>query len=360
MPSAASLWISPQNSRRALGSTPAVGSSSSSSSGLGRMQAPSARRCFQPPDSVPASWRLAAHEPEPLDRRARLLLGLREAVDAGDELQVLLDRQVLVEAEALRHVADVALDLVALGQDVVAERRAPAAVGREQPAHHAQRGGLAGAVGAEEAVDLAAHHAHGQVAHHHLAVEGLGQAFDLDGDGCRCAGHLCAWLTPAAPCSATDTGWPTRRFSRALGRRLDAEHQARALLLAVDDGRRELGLGGDEVDARHRSSPRIHRSAPRSGRRCAPWAAPPAARRSAPARCPAAAATRSAGRAAPARPRGSTPPGSLPAAGDLTLRRSSRVFAEFSRASAVRSAASASSNVFCEPTLPLSSALARS
>ena len=217
MPSAASLWISPQNSRRALGSTPAVGSSSSSSSGLGRMQAPSARRCFQPPDSVPASWRSRPCEAQALDGGLRLLLRVGEAVDAGDELQILLDGKVLIEAEALRHVADVALDLVALGQDVVAERRAPAAVRREQPAHHAQRRGLAGAVGAEEAVDLAAHHAHGQVAHHHLAVEGLGEAFDLDRDGSVLLVHLRAWLAPAVPCSATDTGWPTRRSAGRSG-----------------------------------------------------------------------------------------------------------------------------------------------
>ena len=36
-----------------------------------------------------------------------------KAIDAGDELEVLQDRQVLVKAEALRHVADVALDLLA-------------------------------------------------------------------------------------------------------------------------------------------------------------------------------------------------------------------------------------------------------
>src|SRR4026208_198744 len=35
--------------------------------------------------------------------------------------------------------------------------------------------------------------------------------------------------------------------ARLLRHRLDAEHQSRALLLAVDDGRRELGLGRDEV-----------------------------------------------------------------------------------------------------------------
>ena len=44
---------------------------------------------------------------------------------------------------------------VRLGGDVVAGDRGPPAVGRQQGAEHADGGGLAGAVGAEEAVDLA-------------------------------------------------------------------------------------------------------------------------------------------------------------------------------------------------------------
>ena len=215
MPSAASLWISPQNSRRALGSTPAVGSSSSSSSGLGRMQAPSARRCFQPPGQLAGQLPLAALKPQPLDGGARLLGRIGEPVHARHELQVLQDREVLVEAEALRHVADVALDLLALRADVVAERRAAAAVGRQQPAQHAQRGGLAGAVGAEEAVDLAA-----------LARAWRGRARPP----CRrttwsalrprwrswpLLRRLFAWHGSHLRhgCRATDTGWPTRRSS---------------------------------------------------------------------------------------------------------------------------------------------------
>ena len=181
-PSAASAWISFQNSRRALGSTPAVGSSSSSSCGLGSVQAPSASRCFQPPDSSPASCSSRPVKAEPLDRRARGGDRLGDAVDAGDEFQVLAHREILIEAEALRHVADVALDLVGLGADVVAEAGAVALVGREQPAQHADGGGLAGAVGPEEAVDRAALDLHGQVAHHRAAVERLGQAVDVDGD----------------------------------------------------------------------------------------------------------------------------------------------------------------------------------
>ena len=51
-----------------------------------------------------------------------------------------------------------------------------AAVRCEQSAQHADGGGLAGAVGTEKAVDRAATDLHRQVAHHDLAVEGLGQA----------------------------------------------------------------------------------------------------------------------------------------------------------------------------------------
>ena len=78
-PRAASAWISSQKSRRAFGSTPAVGSSSSRSSGSCRMQAPSARRCFQPPESVAGELVGAIAEPEPLDRG----LGGRRAASAG-------------------------------------------------------------------------------------------------------------------------------------------------------------------------------------------------------------------------------------------------------------------------------------
>ena len=155
MPAAASAWICSQNSRRALGSTPAVGSSSSSSCGSCRMQAASARRCFQPPDSVPASWRRAAPRPELLERALDRLAALRHGVDPRDEVEVLLDGQVLVQAEALGHVADLALDRRGLAQDVEAEAGAAAAVRRQQAAEHPDRGGLAAAVGAEEAEDLA-------------------------------------------------------------------------------------------------------------------------------------------------------------------------------------------------------------
>ena len=49
--------------------------------------------------------------PELLDGLARRLGRIGDVVDARDELQILPDGQVLVEAEPLRHVADATLDL---------------------------------------------------------------------------------------------------------------------------------------------------------------------------------------------------------------------------------------------------------
>ena len=60
-----------------------------------------------------------------------------------DEVEILERRQVVVEAEALRHVADLATDVVRLAEDVVAEAGPRAAVGREQAAQHADRRRLA-------------------------------------------------------------------------------------------------------------------------------------------------------------------------------------------------------------------------
>ena len=81
-----------------------------------------------------------------------------EFVDGGDEIQILGDRQVLVEAESLRHVADLQADPRRVADDVEPQTRAAAAVRLHQPAQHPDRGRLAAAVGAEKAADLARRH----------------------------------------------------------------------------------------------------------------------------------------------------------------------------------------------------------
>src|SRR6202035_1292395 len=96
--------------------------------------------------------------------------------------QVLADGEILPEREALRHVADVALDLSGLAHDVVAQARAFAAVRGEQSAEHANRRRLAAAVGAEKAENLAAAHAERKVLDHVVLAEMLVDAVHVDDD----------------------------------------------------------------------------------------------------------------------------------------------------------------------------------
>ena len=160
---------------------------------------------------------LAAGEPEPFDHRARGGARIGHAVDAADEFEIFPHRQVVVQAEALGHVADVALDLVRFGADVETETAPGAGIRGEQPAQHPDGRGLARAVGAEKAVDLAAFDLHRQVVHHRVGAERLGQPLHLDGDVGR-AGHCVALLVMALSfVKATSTGWPTRTLAGSVG-----------------------------------------------------------------------------------------------------------------------------------------------
>src|SRR5690606_19581085 len=137
---------------------------------------------------------------ESVERPVDIVAPRRELVEPRDEVEVLPDREVLVEREALRHVADLALDQVGLGPDIVAEHLAAAGIGAEQAADHPDRGRLAGTVRAEEADDLAALYAEVDMVDDHPTVEALGQARHVDDR--RAVHHL-----PSA--SITSTGWPT-------------------------------------------------------------------------------------------------------------------------------------------------------
>jgi hypothetical protein len=103
----------------------------------------SARRCFQPPERVPASWLRRSWRP-------------------------------------LGHVADVLFDSLGLGADVEADHSPLAAGGREDAAEHAEQGRLAGAVGAEEAEDLSARDGEGNLADCDQAAEAPRDLGDLN------------------------------------------------------------------------------------------------------------------------------------------------------------------------------------
>src|SRR5205085_374070 len=83
-------------------------------------------------------------------------VAIAEIVDAAVQTDVLADGEILVQREALAHVADVALDALRVARDVVAGDRRPATRRRQQPGEHPDRRRLACAVGAEEAEHLAA------------------------------------------------------------------------------------------------------------------------------------------------------------------------------------------------------------
>src|SRR5262249_54294102 len=102
------------------------------------------------------------------------------AIHARDEVEVLLDRQIVVQAELLRHVADAQFDPPRLLADIEAETRALAGIGFEQAAQHPDRGRLAAADRAEKAADLAAPHFDIDGVDDLAAVEALAEPLDVD------------------------------------------------------------------------------------------------------------------------------------------------------------------------------------
>ena len=84
-----------QNARRAIGSTPEVGSSRKSTLGSCMIEEPNATRCFQPPGRRPVTCfflTLQARELEHPAQSFRHARPPRHAVDAGKEIEVFVDR----------------------------------------------------------------------------------------------------------------------------------------------------------------------------------------------------------------------------------------------------------------------------
>ena len=148
-PSSASSWKRLQRSRRSTGSSPTVGSSRTSRSGLSSSATARLARERWPPLSRLDRRAGVGAEVDRVDRLVHL--GVRAAEHAGEEAQVLGDREVVVHAGCLGDVADppaqrcaarglaehahvAARDL--LDADDRAEQRGLAAAARtEQPGH---------------------------------------------------------------------------------------------------------------------------------------------------------------------------------------------------------------------------------
>ena len=196
MPSFSSWYRIAQKSRRETGSTPLVGSSRNRICGRCSRVHISASFCFMPPESCARrarAERLHARHAQQLRRQVRARLpGDVEQVRVEDH--VLFHGQVLVQAEALRHVPDLVLHRPRFARHVVA-RHLRAAFGRvHQAAQHAQRGGLARAVRPHQPEDLARATVRSRWSTAVNVAEAFGQTASLD-DGSKMIGSITA---PAA------------------------------------------------------------------------------------------------------------------------------------------------------------------
>src|SRR5262249_56566131 len=97
-----------------------------------------------------------------LEDRVDAALAIGQLVEPGDEVEVLLNGEVLVEGEALGHVAHPAANALRVLADVEPEAGALAGVRGQEAAEHPEGGGLPAAIRAEEAADLSLGHLQGE------------------------------------------------------------------------------------------------------------------------------------------------------------------------------------------------------
>ena len=138
-----------------------------------------------PPEKCLIGLLAASGEVELLEQPVRRTtrLGAADALQAGEEDEVLGGGEQLVDRRVLaRHAEQLPHD-VRLAADVDAEDARLAGVDREQGGEHLEHGGLAGAVGAEYAEDLAATDGQVDRVHGALVAERLDQAVGVDGEG---------------------------------------------------------------------------------------------------------------------------------------------------------------------------------
>ena len=141
------------------GSRPVVGSSRRRSEGLVSRARAIATFCCMPrlicSIGRPTRFSRDAEPGEDLDRLALRLAGV-QAVEPGREEEVLHRAELLEEGGVDADPVDQPLDRHLVALDVVAEDLDPALVERQQAADEADEGRLAGAVRAEDPVDVAA------------------------------------------------------------------------------------------------------------------------------------------------------------------------------------------------------------
>ena len=206
-PDAATSASTPCTVSTAIGSRPENGSSSTSTSGRCTSAAAICARCWLPSErlSIVSSVRSPRPRRSSSSSALRRAAAGRPAVQAGEVHGLLEQAHLRVQAALLGHVAEAAA--VGVGERGAAEGHR-AAVGREHAEDDPHRGGLAGAVAADEA----------------------GEAAVADGEAHRVEGEALAV---------------------ALGDVVEFEHEITATDVAVPRGiRRATGFAGSAVRGR--------------------------------------------------------------------------------------------------------------
>jgi hypothetical protein len=187
------LWIS----WTAIGSTPAKGSSSRMRLGREASARVTSRRRHSPPESVSATLLRSRVRPSSASSSSRRAgaLGARGADGFEDGQDVVLDRHLaedrLVLGEVAESSARAAIHRPA--GDVLAEQLHGAFVRADHPDDHAEGRGLARAVGAQQADDLAAMHAQRDFVHHAALLVGLDQVTGFEEQLAGGFGTCCGW-----------------------------------------------------------------------------------------------------------------------------------------------------------------------
>ncbi len=120
---------------------------------------------------------------------ARLPHFRRDFEQIGIEANILLHRQIFIQAKTLRHIAEMALHLFRMCAHIDAVDHDAALVGTNDAGEHAHRGRLSCTVRADQAEYLSRLHAETEPVNRcYLAVkraEALGEAVDFDRSGRR-------------------------------------------------------------------------------------------------------------------------------------------------------------------------------
>ncbi|NYH51241.1 hypothetical protein HNR06_000830 [Nocardiopsis arvandica] len=119
---------------------------------------------------------------EPLDQRVAPG-GVRAAAQAAEQVDDLTAGEVGPQLHVARHVGQPAVQCDGVAPRVAAEHRGGAAVGADEAEQDPDGGGLARAVGAEEAVDLSGTHGEVEAVQGPCRPVGLGEVDGGDGRG---------------------------------------------------------------------------------------------------------------------------------------------------------------------------------